>query len=163
MALVQPFLSLRSLGDVGKWVLIFASFLSQPVPAQTGSDPTVGVLPPYNDVYANWANAGLRSVGGIPHPDDDLCDGQSARWRTGRLHRHPERDQRDVRQARSFSLERAHLRFIWPICPSGFRRGSHCAGRATAAAPARRTARPPSTCLMALSPIQVESAARVRR
>jgi VCBS repeat protein len=53
---------LKSLGDVGKWVLIFASFLSQPVSA----DPTAGVLPPYDDVYANWANAGMQSVGGIP-------------------------------------------------------------------------------------------------
>ena len=32
----------------------------------TGSDPTSGVLPSYNDAYANWKNAGLQSVGGIP-------------------------------------------------------------------------------------------------
>ncbi len=30
------------------------------------SDPTVGVLPSYNDASANWANAGLAVVGGIP-------------------------------------------------------------------------------------------------
>ena len=35
--------------------------------AQAGSDPTSGVLPSYNDAYANWKNAGLLSVGGIPH------------------------------------------------------------------------------------------------
>src|SRR3984957_17542008 len=64
---MRPFLSLRSLGDVGKWVLILAGLLSQPVPAQTGNDPTMGVLPPYDDVYANWANAGMQSVGGIPN------------------------------------------------------------------------------------------------
>ena len=33
----------------------------------TGSDPTSGVLPSYNDAYANWKNAGLQSVGGIPN------------------------------------------------------------------------------------------------
>jgi hypothetical protein len=33
----------------------------------TGSDPTSGVLPSYNDAYANWENAGLQSVGGIPN------------------------------------------------------------------------------------------------
>jgi len=32
-----------------------------------GSDPTSGVLPSYNDAYANWKNAGLQSVGGIPN------------------------------------------------------------------------------------------------
>jgi Immunoglobulin domain len=31
-----------------------------------GGDPTVGILPSYNDAYANWKNAGLASVGGIP-------------------------------------------------------------------------------------------------
>ena len=66
MALVRPFLSLRSLGDIGKWVLIFAGFLSQPAPAQTGNDSVAGVLPSYDDVYANWTNAGMQSVGGIP-------------------------------------------------------------------------------------------------
>ena len=33
----------------------------------SGSDPTSGVLPSYDDAYANWKNAGLRSVGGIPN------------------------------------------------------------------------------------------------
>jgi len=31
-----------------------------------GQDPTAGVLPQYDDASANWANAGLQSVGGIP-------------------------------------------------------------------------------------------------
>lgn len=30
------------------------------------SDPTANVLPSYNDAYANWVNAGLATVGGIP-------------------------------------------------------------------------------------------------
>ena len=29
--------------------------------------PTSGVLPSYDDAYANWKNAGLQSVGGIPN------------------------------------------------------------------------------------------------
>jgi hypothetical protein len=33
----------------------------------SGGDPTIGVLPSYNDVYANWKNAGLALVGGIPN------------------------------------------------------------------------------------------------
>jgi hypothetical protein len=36
------------------------------VNAAGGGDPTVGVLPSYNDAYANWKNAGLALVGGIP-------------------------------------------------------------------------------------------------
>jgi hypothetical protein len=32
-----------------------------------GGDPTVGVLPSYNDTYANWKNAGLLALGGIPN------------------------------------------------------------------------------------------------
>jgi hypothetical protein len=32
-----------------------------------GGDPTTGVLPTANDVYANWRNAGLAVVGGIPN------------------------------------------------------------------------------------------------
>ena len=36
------------------------------VNASSGSDPTSGVLPSYNDTYANWKNAGLALVGGIP-------------------------------------------------------------------------------------------------
>jgi hypothetical protein len=35
-------------------------------PQSSGSDPTVGVLPTANDVYANWKNAGLAVIGGIP-------------------------------------------------------------------------------------------------
>jgi hypothetical protein len=35
--------------------------------ASSGSDPTSGVLPSYDDAYANWKNAGLQSVGGIPN------------------------------------------------------------------------------------------------
>ena len=31
------------------------------------SDSTSGVLPSYNDAYANWEGAGLQSVGGIPN------------------------------------------------------------------------------------------------
>ena len=50
-------------------------------------------------------------------------------WRTGRLHQHPKRYHQLSWQARSFSLEPAHLPFIWPICPSRFRRGSYCAER----------------------------------
>src|SRR5579872_3714461 len=34
--------------------------------ASNGADPTSGVLPAYDDAYANWKNAGLQSVGGIP-------------------------------------------------------------------------------------------------
>ncbi len=38
------------------------------VDASTSSgDPTSGVLPSYNDDYANWKNAGLALVGGIPN------------------------------------------------------------------------------------------------
>jgi len=36
------------------------------VNASSGGDPTVGILPSYNDTYANWKNAGLALVGGIP-------------------------------------------------------------------------------------------------
>jgi uncharacterized repeat protein (TIGR02543 family) len=32
----------------------------------TSGDPTAGIMPSYNDAYANWKNAGLASVGGIP-------------------------------------------------------------------------------------------------
>jgi len=59
--------------------------------AFAGDDPTVGFLPQYDDVYPNWANAGLGSVGGIPdrttvcatvHPlgggRDDFADIQNA-------------------------------------------------------------------------------------
>jgi len=32
----------------------------------SGGDPTSDVLPSYNDAYANWKNAGLALIGGIP-------------------------------------------------------------------------------------------------
>ena len=35
--------------------------------SSSNSDPTSGVLPSYNDTYANWKNAGLALVGGIPN------------------------------------------------------------------------------------------------
>ena len=35
-------------------------------PPPASNDPTTGVLPSYNDAFANWKNAGLASVGGIP-------------------------------------------------------------------------------------------------
>ncbi|HUB53319.1 MAG TPA: hypothetical protein VL986_14285, partial [Terracidiphilus sp.] len=34
---------------------------------EAGSDPTTGLLPAYDDTYANWKNAGLALVGGIPN------------------------------------------------------------------------------------------------
>jgi hypothetical protein len=37
------------------------------VNAASGGDPTTGVLPSYDDAYANWKNAGLALVGGIPN------------------------------------------------------------------------------------------------
>jgi hypothetical protein len=40
---------------------------SGPTSSQGGTDPTLGVLPSYNDAYANWVNAGMQSVGGIPN------------------------------------------------------------------------------------------------
>jgi Divergent InlB B-repeat domain len=43
-------------------VTLVANFMA----GSGGNDPTAGVLPPYDDVYANWANAGMQSVGGIP-------------------------------------------------------------------------------------------------
>jgi len=36
------------------------------VDASSSGDPTVGLLPSYNDTFANWKNAGLALVGGIP-------------------------------------------------------------------------------------------------
>ena len=36
------------------------------VNAASSGDPTAGILPSYNDTYANWKNAGLALVGGIP-------------------------------------------------------------------------------------------------
>src|SRR5258707_4883198 len=43
---------------------------SQPVvtpPVFSVGDPTLGTLPTYNDAWANWKNAGLLSLGGIPN------------------------------------------------------------------------------------------------
>ncbi|MGA2350272.1 MAG: hypothetical protein ABSF70_07565 [Terracidiphilus sp.] len=37
------------------------------VNASSATDPTSSVLPSYDDAYANWKNAGLLSVGGIPN------------------------------------------------------------------------------------------------
>ncbi|HEY6910633.1 MAG TPA: hypothetical protein VI356_14745 [Myxococcales bacterium] len=37
------------------------------VTATAVADPTVGVLPAYNDAFENWRRAGLLSVGGIPN------------------------------------------------------------------------------------------------
>jgi len=34
--------------------------------SSSGNDPTVGFLPSYNDVYTNWQNAGLATIGGYP-------------------------------------------------------------------------------------------------
>ena len=33
----------------------------------SSGDPTVGVLPSYNDAYANWTKAGMQAQGGIPN------------------------------------------------------------------------------------------------
>jgi hypothetical protein len=51
------------------WVLSFTSLLLGAAQAASSgfTDPTSGVLPSYNDAYANWKNAGLLSVGGIPN------------------------------------------------------------------------------------------------
>ena len=43
-----------------------ATPVSQSFTVNVSGDPTSGVLPFYNDAYANWKNAGLASVGGIP-------------------------------------------------------------------------------------------------
>ena len=40
---------------------IISTYAAPPNP-----DPTVGVLPTYNDAYANWSVAGLAKIGGIP-------------------------------------------------------------------------------------------------
>ena len=74
----------------GNWQMATSSG-SAGATGATGSDPTSGVLPSYNDAYANWKNAGLLSVGGIPtrttvcatvNPKgggaDDLADIQNA-------------------------------------------------------------------------------------
>jgi hypothetical protein len=44
--------------------------LAQPVvtpPPFTAQNPTLGTLPTYNDTSANWKNAGLAVIGGIPN------------------------------------------------------------------------------------------------
>ena len=120
------------------------------------------LMPKANNAQANWQMAGMLSVGGGIPDRTTVCatvnplGGGQTTSPTSRMR------STTVRQVGSFSLERAPLPFIWLICRSRFRRGSRCAGRATAAAPARPTARPPSPCLTALSPIRVGCAARVR-
>ncbi|HEY2859155.1 MAG TPA: right-handed parallel beta-helix repeat-containing protein [Terracidiphilus sp.] len=58
---------------IGAMQLGNTTYLAAPQVAQSfavkgapSTDPTVGVLPPYNDAYPNWKNAGLASAGGIP-------------------------------------------------------------------------------------------------
>jgi hypothetical protein len=48
-------------------VVTAPSVAPPPPPPVTSGDPTSGVLPAYNDAYANWSRAGLLSVGGIPN------------------------------------------------------------------------------------------------
>ena len=36
------------------------------LPLPTVSDPTINIIPSFNDTYTNWSNAGLLSLGGIP-------------------------------------------------------------------------------------------------
>ncbi|HWX29664.1 MAG TPA: InlB B-repeat-containing protein [Steroidobacteraceae bacterium] len=49
-------------------VTLYAQWTANAPPpsAPPANDPTTGVLPSYNDAFANWRNAGLASVGGIP-------------------------------------------------------------------------------------------------
>ena len=56
-------LELRRIERRLHWVLLGSSQIR----LQHSSDPTSGVLPSYNDASANWKNAGLQSVGGIPN------------------------------------------------------------------------------------------------
>lgn len=44
----------------------FASFATFQPAVIPPTDPTANVLPDYNDSYANWVNAGMATVGGIP-------------------------------------------------------------------------------------------------
>lgn len=44
----------------------YAPFVSFQAFIAGSSDPTTAVLPAYNDAYANWQNAGMLKVGGIP-------------------------------------------------------------------------------------------------
>src|ERR1700730_14286079 len=43
-----------------------ARTVAPPPSGPPANDPTAGVLPSYDDAFANWKNAGLASVGGIP-------------------------------------------------------------------------------------------------
>ena len=45
--------------------------------ALVGTDPTVGVLPTYNDASANWKVAGLAKIGGIPTSWSDCTSAQA--------------------------------------------------------------------------------------
>jgi uncharacterized repeat protein (TIGR02543 family) len=49
-------------------VALYAQWTANAPPpsAPPANDPTTGVLPSYDDAFANWKNAGLASVGGIP-------------------------------------------------------------------------------------------------
>jgi uncharacterized repeat protein (TIGR02543 family) len=49
-------------------VTLYAQWTANAPPpsAPPANDPTTGVLPSYDDAFANWKNAGLASVGGIP-------------------------------------------------------------------------------------------------
>ena len=51
----------------GTWAAAKAVAQSFMVNAPGSGDPTVGVLPSYNDAYANWKNAGMALAGGIPN------------------------------------------------------------------------------------------------
>jgi len=44
-----------------------ATTTTPPPSPPPANDPTTGVLPSYDDAFANWKNAGLASVGGIPN------------------------------------------------------------------------------------------------
>jgi len=48
---------------------LFAQWTANAPPpsAPPANDPTTGVMPAYNDAFANWKNAGLATVGGIPN------------------------------------------------------------------------------------------------
>jgi hypothetical protein len=70
--------AMRPVGCAALYRVLVLAFFSPAVLAQVGisgviasgsvmtNDPTTGVLPTYNDVYANWTKAGLQTVGGIP-------------------------------------------------------------------------------------------------
>ncbi len=50
-----------------QWVASAPPPSAPPPSAPPANDPTTGVMPSYDDAYANWSNAGLQSVGGIPN------------------------------------------------------------------------------------------------